>query len=58
MQKKQQVGNDKAALATTINSEKTQQAGNGKAALAATITLNEPKSSVVEITESKATVQR
>ena len=55
--KTQQVGNDKAALATTINSEKTQQAGNGKAALATTITLNEPKSSVVELTESKATVQ-
>ena len=55
--KTQQVGNDKAALATTINSEKTQQAGNGKAALATTITLNEPRSSVVEITESKATVQ-
>ncbi|MGO5502688.1 DUF1542 domain-containing protein, partial [Lactobacillus amylovorus] len=55
--KTQQVGNDKAALATTINSEKTQQAGNGKAALATTITLNEPQSSVVEITESKATVQ-
>ena len=55
--KTQQVGNDKAALATTINSEKTQQAGNGKAALATTITLNEPKSSVVELTKSKATVQ-
>ena len=39
------------------NAKKTQQAGNGKAALATTITLNEPKSSVVEITESKATVQ-
>ncbi|MDB6221440.1 DUF1542 domain-containing protein [Lactobacillus amylovorus] len=52
-----QVGNDKAALATTINAEKTQQAGNDKAVLATTITLNEPQSSVVEITESKATVQ-
>ena len=39
------------------NAKKTQQAGNGKAALATTITLNEPKSSVVELTESKATVQ-
>ncbi|MGO5380386.1 YSIRK-type signal peptide-containing protein, partial [Lactobacillus amylovorus] len=55
--KTRQVGNDKAALATTINAEKTQQAGNDKAVLATTITLNEPQSSVVEITESKATVQ-
>ena len=39
------------------NAKKTQQAGNGKAALATTITLNEPKSSVVKLTESKATVQ-
>ena len=39
------------------NAKKTQQVGNGKAALATTITLNEPKSSVVELTESKATVQ-
>lgn len=39
------------------NAKKTQQVGNDKAALATTITLNEPKSSVVELTESKATVQ-
>ncbi|MCT3596647.1 DUF1542 domain-containing protein, partial [Lactobacillus amylovorus] len=39
------------------NAKKTQQAGNDKAALATTITLNEPKSSVVELTKSKATVQ-
>ena len=55
--KTQQVGNDKTALATTINAKKTQQAGNDKAVLATTITLNELKSSVVELTESKATVQ-
>lgn len=39
------------------NAKKTQQVDNDKAALATTITLNEPKSSVVELTESKATVQ-
>ena len=39
------------------NAKKTQQVGNDKAALATTITLNEPKSSVVELTKSKATVQ-